>query len=113
MNWFCSVIIIIIIITTIILLFIHSFIQNISIAPLKSTTTQRRSRHSMDTVPEFHAEAPQATVSEELVQGPYMVARAGVEPMAIRTKGVNSTNAPPSTTLLLLQLLLLLLLSMF
>src|SRR6218665_1363160 len=30
----------------------------------KSTTTQRRSRHSTYTVPEFHAEAPQATVSE-------------------------------------------------
>ena len=32
----------------------------------KSTTTQRRSRRSMDTVSEFHAEAPQATVSEGL-----------------------------------------------
>src|SRR6218665_120444 len=45
-----------------------------------STTTQRRSRHSTDTVPEFHAEAPQATVSEGLAQGPYVAARAGVEP---------------------------------
>src|SRR6218665_457992 len=35
-----------------------SFIQAISLAPPKSTTTQRRSRHSTDTVPEFHAEAP-------------------------------------------------------
>jgi len=37
-----------------------------------------------DTVPEFHAEAPQATVSEGLVQGPYMAARAGVEPTTLR-----------------------------
>src|SRR6218665_139446 len=43
----------------------YSFIQAISIVPLsKSTTTQKRSRHSMDIVPEFHAKAPQATASE-------------------------------------------------
>src|SRR6218665_1659226 len=30
----------------------------------KSTTTQRRSRHSTDSVPGFHAEAPQATAYE-------------------------------------------------
>src|SRR6218665_391470 len=35
-----------------------------------------------------------ATVSEGLVQVPYVVARPGVEPMTLRTKGVNSTNAP-------------------
>jgi len=43
---------------------IRSFIMAISIAPLQSSTIQRRSRHSTDTVSEFHAEAPQATVSE-------------------------------------------------
>ena len=63
---------------------------------MKSTVTQRRSRHSTDIVPEFHAEAPQATVSEGLVQGPYVVARVGVELMTLRTKGVDSTNAPPT-----------------
>ena len=35
----------------------------------------------MDTVPEFHAEAPQATVSEGLAQGPYVAARASTLPM--------------------------------
>ena len=40
----------------------------------------------MDTVLEFHAEAPQAIVSEELSEGPYMVARARVEPMTLRTR---------------------------
>ena len=43
---------------------------------------------------EFHAKAPQATVSEELAQGPHVAARVGVEPMTLRTKGVDSTNAP-------------------
>src|SRR6218665_2061681 len=46
----------------------------------KSTTTRRRSRHSMDTVSEFHAEASQATASKGLSQGPYVAARAGFEP---------------------------------
>ena|SRR6218665_2499615 len=36
-----------------------------------------RSQHRTDIVPEFHAEAPQATVSEGLAQGPYVAARAG------------------------------------
>jgi len=30
----------------------------------------------MDTVPEFHAEAPQATTSEGLAQDPFVAARA-------------------------------------
>ena len=42
--------------------------------------TQRRSRHNTATVSEFHAEAPRATESEVLAQGPYVVARAGFEP---------------------------------
>src|SRR6218665_735690 len=55
--------------------FIHSI--NHSFRPFlqhlfKSTTTQKCSRHSTDTVPEFHAEAPHATAKEELAQGPYL-----------------------------------------
>ena len=46
-------------------------------------------------MPEFYAEAPQAIVSEGLAQGPYVAARVGVEPMTLRTKGVDSINAPP------------------
>src|SRR6218665_756415 len=42
----------------------------------KSTATQRRSRLSTDTVPEFHTETPQATASEGLARGPYLAARA-------------------------------------
>jgi len=33
----------------------------------------------MDTVSEFHAEAPQATASEGLAQGAYMAARVGFD----------------------------------
>jgi len=45
----------------------------------KSTTTKTRPRHSTDTALEFHAEAPQATLSEELSQSPYVATRAGFE----------------------------------
>jgi len=75
-------------------LFIHSFrllLQRL----LKSSTTQRRSRHRTNTGPEFYAEAPQATASEELAQGPYVAVKAGGEPMTLRTKGVDSTKASP------------------
>ena len=49
----------------------------------------------MDTVPQFHAKAPQATASEGLAQGSYVAARVGFEPVTLRMKGVESTNAPP------------------
>src|SRR6218665_2014176 len=58
---------------------------------LNSTTTQRRYRHSTDTVYKFHAEAPQATASEGLTQGSY----EEFEPMTLMTKGIESTNEPP------------------
>jgi len=74
--------------------FVLSFIQAIYIAPLQSTATQRRSRHSTDTVPNFHAEAPQAAASEILAQGPYVAARARFEPATLQTKGFKSTNEP-------------------
>ena len=43
-------------------------------------------------MPESHEEVPQATVSEVLAQGPYVAARAGFEPVTVRTKGVEFTN---------------------
>src|SRR6218665_1675680 len=73
-----------------------SFIQAISIAPFQVYYYSEALRHSTDTVPEFEAEASQATVSEGLTQGPYVAARPGVEPMTLRTKDVASTNAPPT-----------------
>ena len=47
---------------------------------------------------EFHAEVPQAIASEGLAQCPYMAARAGFEPTALRMKGDESTNESPRTT---------------
>ena len=37
-------------------------------------------------------------MSEGLAHGPYVAARAGVEPTTLRTKGVDSTKAPPRPT---------------
>src|SRR6218665_2726609 len=71
---------------------VSSFIQAISIAPLQSTASQRRSRHSTDTVSKFHAEAPQASASEGIAhyaQGTYVAVRAGFEPTILRTKALN------------------------
>src|SRR6218665_477434 len=71
-------------------------------APPPPTEIDRRaaaatmtSAHS-STVAEFHAEAPQTTASEGLTKGPYVAAKAGIEPMPLRTKGVDSTNASPT-----------------
>src|SRR6218665_905063 len=44
--------------------------------------------YNIDTVLEFPSEAPQASASEELAQGPYVAARAGFEPTTLQTKGV-------------------------
>ena len=49
--------------------------------------------YSTDTVSEFHAEA-----HRQLAQGPYMAARAGVEPTTLRLRVIASTNAPPCPT---------------
>src|SRR6218665_2971073 len=73
--------------------FIHSFWPFI-LCLFKSATAQKRSRHSTDTVSEFHAEAPQATASSGLAQGPNVAARAGFEPTILWSKGFDSTNAP-------------------
>src|SRR6218665_63485 len=51
-----------------------------------------------DTVSEFHAEAPQATASEELAQGLHVADRARFESMTLQTKGDEFTNEPPHPT---------------
>src|SRR6218665_2091818 len=76
------------------LTFIHSFWIFLS-RLFKSTTTQRCPRHSTNTVSEFHAEAPQATASEELAQGSYVADRAGFKPTTLRSTGIDSTNELP------------------
>jgi len=51
-------------------------------------------------VSEFYAEAPQATASEGLAQGPYLSARARLEPTTVGTKGDESINEPLLPTLI-------------
>ena len=53
------------------------------------TTAHRRSRHSTDTEPEFHAVAKQATASEGLAQGSYVAARAPPHLLAVNVNCFN------------------------
>src|SRR6218665_2764295 len=53
---------------------------------------------SMNTVSEFHAEAPQATASEALAHGPYVAVKARFKPATLQMKGVESTNGSPCPT---------------
>ena len=46
-------------------------------------------------VSEFLAEAPQATASEGLAQGPYVAARTEFEPTTLRSTAIDSTNELP------------------
>jgi len=54
-------------------------------------------------VSEFHAEAPQATASERLAQGPYVAAREssreGFEPATLRTKAASQQHQPSRPSL--------------
>ena len=77
--------------------FIHSFIHSGYFYSASSSSLLLRGTpdYSTDTVPEFHAKAPQATASEGLAQGPCVAARAKFEPLTLRTKGAESTNELP------------------
>ena len=80
--------------------FIHSFGHFYS-APSSPLLLRGAPDYSTDTVSEFHAEAHrQATVGKGLAQGPYMAARAGVEPTTLRLKAIDSTKAPACPTIL-------------
>ena len=71
----------------------HSFIQAISIAPLLVL-------YNSEALPAQHgyfagiSRRSATGDNKELAQGPYVAAREGFEPMTLRTKGVDSTNAP-------------------
>src|SRR6218665_3615675 len=78
--------------------FIHSFIHSFKLFLWRlfkstATTTQRRSRPSMNTASDFHADAPKATASEELAQVLYVAARADSNQ---RPFGHKATNLPMS-----------------
>src|SRR6218665_1393772 len=77
--------------------FIHSFIHSCHFysAPSSSSTTQRRSRLQHGYCIGVSRRSAQATAGKGLAQGPYMAARAGVEPTTLRLRVIASTNAPP------------------
>src|SRR6218665_615645 len=77
--------------------FIHSFILAISIAQVHYTT-RKRSRLQHGYCIGVSCRSTQATVSKGLAQGPYVVARAGVEPMTLRLRVIDLTSAPPRPT---------------
>src|SRR6218665_505910 len=75
------------------------FYLSISIALLTAGAFQRRSLpHQLRLFRSLHAEALQTTISEGLAQGPYVAAKAGFEHTTLRSKGIDSTNAPPRPT---------------
>src|SRR6218665_1621808 len=82
--------------------FIHSFIHSaISIAPLQ---VLYYSEAPLPTVQHGYCigvsrRSAQATAGKGLAQGPYMAARAGVEPTTLRLKAIDSTKAPPCPTM--------------
>src|SRR6218665_1825813 len=77
---------------------IQSFILAISIALFKSSTTQRRSQLQHGYCIVVSRRSAQATAGKGRAQGPYMAARAGVEPTPLRLRVIASTNAPPCPT---------------
>src|SRR6218665_647404 len=72
--------------------FFHSFGHFYS-APSSPLLLRGAPDYSTDTVSEF-----QGTVGKGLAQGPYMAARAGVEPTTLWLKAIDSTKAPPCPT---------------
>src|SRR6218665_2028489 len=65
---------------------------------VKSSTTQRRNRLQHGYCIGVSSRSAQATAGKGLAQGPYVTARAGVEPTTLRLKVIVSTKAPPRHT---------------
>src|SRR6218665_1683354 len=78
-------------------LLIHSFIHSGHFYSVPSSPLLLRGapHYSTDTVSEFHAKAHRQL---QVAQGPYVAARAGVEPTTLRLKVIVSTKAPPRPT---------------
>src|SRR6218665_1287593 len=74
--------------------FIHSFIPDISIAPLPVHYYSEVLRTTAS-----HSEALQATVSEGLAQGLYMAAGVGLKPATLWTQDTELTTEPPRLTI--------------
>ena len=80
----------------------HSFIQDISIAPLQVHYYSK----ALPTIAlilcrSLHAEVLHATISEGLAQGLYMAVRVGFEPATFCMQGIEPTTEPPHPMLLL------------
>src|SRR6218665_1222279 len=76
---------------------IHSFIHSGHFYSAHSSplaTTQRRSLLQHGYCIGVSRRSAQATAGKGLAQGPYMAARAGVEPTTLRLKAIDSTKAP-------------------
>src|SRR6218665_208446 len=78
---------------------IHSFIHSaISIAPLQVLYYSEALPTTARILYRRFTPKRKATVGKGLAQGPYMAARAGVEPTTLRLKAIDSTKAPPCPT---------------
>ena len=74
--------------------FIHSFILVISITPLQVLYYSEALPTTARILYRSFTPSAQATAGKGLAQGPYVTARAGVEPTTLRLKVIASTNAP-------------------
>src|SRR6218665_833698 len=77
-------------------IFIHSFIPAISIAPLQVLSYSEALPTTARVL--YLSFTPKRTgnsAGKGLAQGPYVAARAGVEPTTLRLKVIFSTKAPP------------------
>src|SRR6218665_2097719 len=77
--------------------FIHSFWPFLY-RLFKSTTTQRHSRLQHGFCIGVSRRSAWAIVGKELAQGPYVADTAGVEPITLRLRVIDLTNAPPRPT---------------
>src|SRR6218665_2078998 len=75
--------------------FIHSLIPAISIAPLQVLYHSEALPTTARILYRVSRRSAQATAGKGLAQGPYVTARAGVEPTTLRLKVIVSTKAPP------------------
>src|SRR6218665_1539656 len=80
--------------------FVRSFIHSGYFYSASSSLSQRCSRHSTDTVSEFHAETHRQLLVKNLPKGSYVAARAGIKPTTLWLTAIDSINEPPRPTML-------------
>src|SRR6218665_416962 len=84
---------------------IHSFVHlAISIAPLQGLYYSEALPTTARILYRSFTPKRKATLGKGLAQGPYMAARAGVEPTILRLKAIDSTKAPPCPTTMNIEL---------